>query len=618
MFASRPLPPRVNYAGAPAPLAEVAAPATVARQEMLDEIEDVCPHDHNLAKRYFEELASKYMDEISHEIRRCIALHRSASDAWAGHKIYHDAYDANNVVQRFIDNVRESSFNDEASYGPFARLQRHEREQFDKLKRHIFGTDYLRRQARDSSLYGTNRRCPHCRIAYCREAGCDNVRCGFLDWRSGDDVMQPSAKGRNGKVHGCGRRFDWSVAPSVQNEEIDNFLSSVKPMCSSKPKQVHNWPCAKGRWYHGTSWEAACAIQAKGFIASTDGCLGRGVYFARKDKASRFARNHDTPAVVEVSISFTSPKFVDGDCKTWQDEGHDACHASRTSLSANMEWCVKNPKQVQVITIYKLEVDKPAQQKAPGPALAVSPLAGSRMQRYVTSDFCPIVAGTSRERSSAYRLHCGENCAPIPQDQLQVIRSHRQPGDTDFQAVFRAYTSDDVLYKDMNKALYLDDDKGLQRFGGLIHALRLAMKDECLNKEHNVRSGTVYRKMTLKAAQSKQFVAGFHFLWPGFVSTSRRSDLDDFGTKSENDDISVNVVISLEGRGTTFAVDVSKLSKFDEEEVLIYPYSGFEVMDVEHEAGSMTLHLRTVGTGLIQPDMKNNDCPTGSFPILET
>merc|ERR1712070_857048 len=112
--------------------------------------------------------------------------------------------------------------------------------------------------------------------------------------------------------------------------------------------------------------------------------------------------------------------------------------------------------------------------------------------------------------------------------------------------------------------------------------------------------------------------AGFRFLWPGFVSTSRRSDLDHFGTKSENDDISVNVVISLKGRGTTFAVDVSKLSKFDEEEVLIYPYSGFEVMRVEHEAGSMTLHLRTVGTGLIQPDMKNNDCPTGSFPILET
>ena len=43
--------------------------------------------------------------------------------------------------------------------------------------------------------------------------------------------------------------------------------------------------------YHGTSWEAAQIIQRDGFLPSSVGCLGRGVYAGHMPKALRFAQD---------------------------------------------------------------------------------------------------------------------------------------------------------------------------------------------------------------------------------------------------------------------------------------------------------------------------------------
>ena len=53
------------------------------------------------------------------------------------------------------------------------------------------------------------------------------------------------------------------------------------------------WQAASRRlkFFHGTAWETAQKIQRDGFEVSEDGCLGRGVYVARHDKALRFAQN---------------------------------------------------------------------------------------------------------------------------------------------------------------------------------------------------------------------------------------------------------------------------------------------------------------------------------------
>ena len=43
------------------------------------------------------------------------------------------------------------------------------------------------------------------------------------------------------------------------------------------------------KFFHGASWGNAQRILREGFRASTEGCLGPGIYVARREKAERFA-----------------------------------------------------------------------------------------------------------------------------------------------------------------------------------------------------------------------------------------------------------------------------------------------------------------------------------------
>ena len=45
------------------------------------------------------------------------------------------------------------------------------------------------------------------------------------------------------------------------------------------------------KFYHGTSLVRANQIAREGFIPSAGGCLGPGVYFARLDKSTKFAKD---------------------------------------------------------------------------------------------------------------------------------------------------------------------------------------------------------------------------------------------------------------------------------------------------------------------------------------
>merc|ERR1712070_585366 len=230
----------------------------------------------------------------------------------------------------------------------------------------------------------------------------------------------------------------------------------------------------------------------------------------------------------------------------------------------------------------------------------------------------PYQPGTAMQRSPVYRRNCGEDSRPLPDPVRGFIRKHRKPDRSDVSAVLGAYPSAESyngcpLYKLVNKGLYEDDEYIMQALGGYIHALRLAMKIKCLNDGKNVTHGVVYRNMSLTHAQIKEYKVGFRFLWPNFVSTSWRSDLPCFECK--HGQTPVTFVIDLNGLGTTFALDMRRYSCFPEErEVLIYPFSGFEVLAVQEKFGSITIHMRTVGTAIIEPEMAL--CPTGSMPHL--
>jgi hypothetical protein len=112
--------------------------------------------------------------------------------------------------------------------------------------------------------------------------------------------------------------------------------------------------------YHGTSWESACQIEASGFERSTEGRLGPGIYFARFEKAHRFAlclerHGGDAGGMVEALVSFRYPKYVTYEDDTWFEEGYDACRADMTAKSTNMEWCVADPGQVEVLRIWQVD-----------------------------------------------------------------------------------------------------------------------------------------------------------------------------------------------------------------------------------------------------------------------
>lgn len=116
------------------------------------------------------------------------------------------------------------------------------------------------------------------------------------------------------------------------------------------------------RFFHGSSWDNAWRIKADGFIPSESGCLGRGIYVAREDKARRFAerRARETGAgvggLVHLLVTVSNPKYVMNNDYHWQSEGYDACRAERTTASTNMEWCIRDASQVQVIRVEEVYV----------------------------------------------------------------------------------------------------------------------------------------------------------------------------------------------------------------------------------------------------------------------
>lgn len=113
--------------------------------------------------------------------------------------------------------------------------------------------------------------------------------------------------------------------------------------------------------FHGTSLEIANKIQQQGFVASTQGCLGPGIYLAGdKSKAENFARatgrHHGTPALIACNVWFTKLKIVacDDQAGKWRTQGYDGCLADHTTRSARSEYCIKAPEQVHVMRVERV------------------------------------------------------------------------------------------------------------------------------------------------------------------------------------------------------------------------------------------------------------------------
>ena len=155
-----------------------------------------------------------------------------------------------------------------------------------------------------------------------------------------------------------------ALAATVGNAELDAARQSSSDS-SAAPGQTY-------MFYHGTSWDVAERILRDGFQPSTEGCLGPGIYVARREKAERFAREaqpqtgrprHDQAvgALVEVLVTVRNPKFVEVNphynYTEWRAAGHDSCRAECTTGSTNPEWCIGDRSQVQVIRTVPIRCD---------------------------------------------------------------------------------------------------------------------------------------------------------------------------------------------------------------------------------------------------------------------
>uniref|UniRef100_A0A8B9HDI0 Poly [ADP-ribose] polymerase n=1 Tax=Astyanax mexicanus TaxID=7994 RepID=A0A8B9HDI0_ASTMX len=100
--------------------------------------------------------------------------------------------------------------------------------------------------------------------------------------------------------------------------------------------------------YHGTTMEIARKIKRNGFVPSSDGMLGRGVYLSRSfDKAARYPLNDRSQprAVLKLKVRVGRVKRIDYQGhymqKTWHDHGYDTA----------WEDCVYDPWRITVLEI---------------------------------------------------------------------------------------------------------------------------------------------------------------------------------------------------------------------------------------------------------------------------
>lgn len=172
-------------------------------------------------------------------------------------------------------------------------------------------------------------------------------------------MSSPRKRFRTGGSGGGGQTEPWGGGGGGTTSSRAMTLGNAELDAARQPSTVSTTPAEIYRFYHGTSWDAAEKILREGFQPSAEGCLGPGIYVARREKAERFARDEDkrhgeaVGGLVEVLVTVRNPKFVEvnegWNDASWQATGHDACRAESTTASTNMEWCIKDKSQVQVI-----------------------------------------------------------------------------------------------------------------------------------------------------------------------------------------------------------------------------------------------------------------------------
>jgi hypothetical protein len=173
----------------------------------------------------------------------------------------------------------------------------------------------------------------------------------------------------------------------------------------------------------------------------------------------------------------------------------------------------------------------------------------------------------------------------------------------DASTIFRIWSleGEEKYYRIINNALLSDNYVVLNKYKSFINDLRKAIKQNPLQE-----SVTVYRGLRLDPKYVQcEYKIGKLFLWPTLSSTSRNKDIT---SKFGNYTFEINISTK---DGYTYCADISQYSKYPkEQEVLIYPYSGFRVRNILSDARIIqldcvdTLQIEAFSRALIPEQVK--------------
>ena len=122
------------------------------------------------------------------------------------------------------------------------------------------------------------------KIATVRRISTSTLTLQFDGWDDLTDVPPKRVRFRIQKRSSCER--DDRVLPFKKVSRIDHSSAGQEELNSARSEG------SQYKFFHGTSWDNALNIQRNGFKISTTGCLGPGVYVARRPKAERFAKDY--------------------------------------------------------------------------------------------------------------------------------------------------------------------------------------------------------------------------------------------------------------------------------------------------------------------------------------
>jgi hypothetical protein len=223
------------------------------------------------------------------------------------------------------------------------------------------------------------------------------------------------------------------------------------------------------------------------------------------------------------------------------------------------------------------------------------------------STFHPVEPGCAWARSVNYVKHCGRHCresySTLAQEKFNQAPTNLSNDDKDIYAYTLGGNSERRLQVEVDIGISCDDAQLLYEHGRYVFFLRRAFLRR-IRSGMNVSSGIVHHCASCSPDVLAKLRPGFKFLWPAFLSTSKKQLLG-IGQVTFN--------IDLAGNGLTYAIDISDTSAHQGEgEVLIYPYSGFEVTRSETVGDQVVVSLRTCDTlyidkgfGMDEYDMSN-------------